>query len=71
MAHNAQRRIARFIEPFRVDPGSKVNLAKDFDPSFKAGIKKKEDGVALLEEGSSSSRSTRRGWPLRTRTGSW
>ncbi|MDQ1549286.1 MAG: hypothetical protein QOD27_944 [Microbacteriaceae bacterium] len=51
MAHNAQRRIAHFIEPFRVDPGSKVNLAKDFDPAFEAGIKKKEDGVALLEEG--------------------
>ena len=51
MAHNAQRRIARFIEPFRVDPGSKVSLAKDFDPAFEAGIKKKEDGVALLDDG--------------------
>jgi len=28
-----------------------VNLANDFDPAFEAGIKKKEDGVALLEEG--------------------
>ena len=51
MAHNAQQRIARFIEPFRVDPGSKVKLAKDFDPAFEAGIKKKEDGVALLKDG--------------------
>ena len=42
---------AEFIEPFRVKPGSKVKLAKDFDPAFKAGVKKKKDGVALLEEG--------------------
>jgi hypothetical protein len=27
--------VAEFIEPFRVKPGSKVALAKDFDPSFK------------------------------------
>jgi PPK2 family polyphosphate:nucleotide phosphotransferase len=51
MAHNAQRRIARFIEPFRVEPGSKVHLAKDFDPAFEAGIKTKDDGVALLDDG--------------------
>ena len=49
MDHKAQRRIARFIEPFRVDPGSKVNLAKDFDPAFEAGIKKKKDGVDAAE----------------------
>ncbi|HZN81908.1 MAG TPA: PPK2 family polyphosphate kinase [Mycobacterium sp.] len=51
MADDAQRRIARFIEPFRVDPGSKVNLAKDFDPAFEAGIKTKDDGVELLKDG--------------------
>jgi PPK2 family polyphosphate:nucleotide phosphotransferase len=51
MTDDAARRIARFIEPFRVRPGSKVNLAKDFNPAFEAGIKKKEDGVALLKEG--------------------
>jgi len=33
-----------------VKPGSKVILAKDFDPSYKGGVKKKE-GVALLAEG--------------------
>jgi PPK2 family polyphosphate:nucleotide phosphotransferase len=43
--------IARFIEPFRVDPGAKVVLAKDFDPAFKAGVTKKKDGVALLQQG--------------------
>src|SRR6201997_4707690 len=43
--------LEEFIAPFRVEPGSKVKLSKDFDPGFKAGIKKKKDGVALLEEG--------------------
>jgi len=52
MAHDKrQKRAAEFIEPFRVKPGSKVTLAKDFDPAFKAGVKKKKDGVALLESG--------------------
>ena len=45
-----QKRLAEFIEPFRVRPGSKVTLGKDFDPRFKGGVKKKE-GVALLGEG--------------------
>ena len=40
-----------FIDAFQVKPGSKVTLAKDFDPSFKAGVKKKKEGVALLAEG--------------------
>src|SRR5947208_2717140 len=49
--HEKRRtRLEEFIAPLRVKPGSKVVLAKDFDPSFKAGVKKKE-GVALLEEG--------------------
>jgi PPK2 family polyphosphate:nucleotide phosphotransferase len=51
MADDASRRIARFIEPFRVTPDSRVNLAKDFDPAFEGGIKRKKDGVALLHEG--------------------
>jgi PPK2 family polyphosphate:nucleotide phosphotransferase len=51
MADGASRRIADFVRPFRVSPGSRVNLAKDFDPAFEAGIKKKQDGVALLNEG--------------------
>ena len=45
------KRIARFIEPFRVAPGSKVRLAKDFDPGFKGGIEKKADGEGLLNDG--------------------
>jgi len=45
------KRIAEFIKPLRVKPGSKVNLAKDFDPAYKAGITKKKDGVELLQTG--------------------
>ena len=51
MADDITKRIARFIEPFRVSPGSSVKLAKDFDPAFQAGIKKKKDGAALLKDG--------------------
>jgi PPK2 family polyphosphate:nucleotide phosphotransferase len=51
MPDDMTKRIARFIEPFQVSPGSKVKLAKDFDPAFKAGIEKKQDGVGLLDDG--------------------
>jgi PPK2 family polyphosphate:nucleotide phosphotransferase len=51
MADDITKRIARFIEPFRVSPGADVRLAKDFDPAFKAGIEKKKDGLGLLEDG--------------------
>src|SRR4051795_6059811 len=51
MADDITRRIASFIEPFRVTPGSSVTLAQDFDPAFKAGIEKKKDGVGLLNDG--------------------
>jgi PPK2 family polyphosphate:nucleotide phosphotransferase len=46
-----RRRAAEFIEPFRVKPGRRVKLEKDFDPAFKAGINKKKDGVEMLAEG--------------------
>ncbi|MBO2446123.1 polyphosphate kinase 2 family protein [Actinomadura barringtoniae] len=45
------KRIAKFIKPLRVKPGSKVDLARDFDPAFKAGVQKKKDGVELLQTG--------------------
>jgi PPK2 family polyphosphate:nucleotide phosphotransferase len=51
MANIRQQRAAEFIEPFRVKPGSKVTLSRDFDPSLKAGVKKKTEGVALLHDG--------------------
>ncbi|MGO9488702.1 MAG: polyphosphate kinase 2 family protein [Solirubrobacteraceae bacterium] len=50
MADKRHRRVAEFIAPLRVGPGSKVSLGEDFDPAFKAGIKKKQ-GVALLTDG--------------------
>ena len=50
MPDKRRRRLEEFVAPFRVKPGSRVVLAKDFDPAFKEGIKKKE-GVALLEDG--------------------
>jgi PPK2 family polyphosphate:nucleotide phosphotransferase len=45
------KRIANFIEPLRVEPGSRVRLAKDFDPAFKAGVTNKRDGRELLRTG--------------------
>jgi PPK2 family polyphosphate:nucleotide phosphotransferase len=51
MSDSPQQRIADFIKPFRVKPGSKVSLARDFDPAFKFRVKKKTDGVRLLDEG--------------------
>src|ERR1700751_4206359 len=46
-----KKNAAEFIEPFGVKPGSKVRLSRDFDPAFKAGVKKKKEGVALLDSG--------------------
>ena len=43
-------RIAHFIKPLRIKPGSRVDLAADFDPRDKRGMKKK-DGVELLGAG--------------------
>src|SRR5262245_38117462 len=51
MADRRAKRIAEFIKPLRVAPGSKVKLARDFDPRFKAGVTKKKQGVDLLEQG--------------------
>jgi PPK2 family polyphosphate:nucleotide phosphotransferase len=46
-----RERLQAFIAPFRVRPGSKVRLGRDFDPAFKSGIKKKKEGAELLSEG--------------------
>src|SRR6201995_901273 len=51
MPDDITKRIARFIKPFRVLPGSSVKLAKDFDPAFKAGIERKKDAVGPLGDG--------------------
>ncbi|MGX1761334.1 polyphosphate kinase 2 family protein [Streptomyces lydicus] len=50
MADARAERIAELIEPLRVKPGSRVDLGKDFDPRYKAGLKKKR-GVELLHTG--------------------
>lgn len=47
----AIQRIPDFIKPLRVKPGSKVNLARDFDPRYKADFLKKADGAELLRAG--------------------
>jgi PPK2 family polyphosphate:nucleotide phosphotransferase len=51
MVDERRKRLEEFIAPFRVEPGSKVALPGDFDPAFKAGIRGKKDGKALLAEG--------------------
>ena len=51
LSKERRKRLEEFVALLRVKPGSDVNLARDFDPAFKAGVGKKKDGVALLEEG--------------------
>ncbi len=48
--HRAER-LAEFIEPLRVKPGSHVDLARDFDPGYKADFLTKKDGAELLQTG--------------------
>ena len=51
MVDESAKRIAELIEPLRVRPGTKVTLAKDFDPGYKAGFLKKKDGKVALRRG--------------------
>jgi polyphosphate kinase 2 (PPK2 family) len=51
MPSDRDERIADFVEPFRVEPGSKVSLAKDFDPALKSGVSSKKQGKDLLTRG--------------------
>jgi PPK2 family polyphosphate:nucleotide phosphotransferase len=44
-------RIAELIKLFRVDPGSEVTLARDFDPAFKADFLNKKAGKKLHRQG--------------------
>jgi PPK2 family polyphosphate:nucleotide phosphotransferase len=46
-----ERRVADFIEAFRVEPGSKVKLSRDFDPAFRGTIHSKKEGRRLLAAG--------------------
>jgi PPK2 family polyphosphate:nucleotide phosphotransferase len=43
--------LGAFVQPLRVEPGSKVDLRRDFDPRYKADIASKADAAALLQEG--------------------
>jgi PPK2 family polyphosphate:nucleotide phosphotransferase len=43
--------MARFIKPLRVKPGTRVDLASDFDPRYKAGVTRKKEGVEMLRAG--------------------
>lgn len=50
----ADRRFARmheFIQPFRVEPGRRVRLPRDFDPGHTADLVRKEDADELLADG--------------------
>jgi PPK2 family polyphosphate:nucleotide phosphotransferase len=46
-----EKRIAEYAPLFRVKPGSKVKLARDFDPAFKADVVRKKEGAELLRRG--------------------
>jgi len=56
MAEITPKRIAEFIEPFRVEPGRRVRLPKDFDPAGTRQVKNREakeilaDATELLAE---------------------
>jgi PPK2 family polyphosphate:nucleotide phosphotransferase len=43
--------IRGLVEPLRVQPGSRVHLAADFDPGAKFGVRKKKNGLDLLRRG--------------------
>lgn len=66
MADKRAKRIAELIKPLRVKPGAKVNLAKNFDPGYKAGFVKKKDGRRLLRTGIALLADTSGGWLPRT-----
>jgi PPK2 family polyphosphate:nucleotide phosphotransferase len=48
MPDERARQLAELVDPLCVAPGSKVTLAKDYDPAFKAGWLKKKDGKEHL-----------------------
>lgn len=51
MVRDRAQLIRELIEPLRVKPGTKVNLAEEFDPGYKASFLRKKDGVEFLEAG--------------------
>jgi len=51
MSTKQEKRIAEYAAMFRVKPGSKVKLGRDFDPAFKADLVRKKEGAELLRRG--------------------
>jgi len=51
MTDERAKLLAKFIEPLRVEPRTRVKLAEDFDPGYKASFLKKKDGAAILQAG--------------------
>ena len=51
MADKKAKRLVALIKPLQVKPGTRVNLAKDFDPRYKAESMTKKDGRKLLKAG--------------------
>jgi PPK2 family polyphosphate:nucleotide phosphotransferase len=45
------KEMRQFIEPFRVEPGRKVRLPKDFDPGYTADFVKKQEAEEALQRG--------------------
>ena len=50
MAGYSVRRIVASIAPFRVPPGKKVKLERDFDPVYESEVISKEDSEELLQK---------------------
>jgi Polyphosphate kinase 2 (PPK2) len=46
LANEISKRIAQFIEPLRVSPGSRVKLAKDFDPRSRRKSRRRRTSTA-------------------------
>src|SRR5688500_17709916 len=46
-----KKRIAKFIEPLRVEPGTKIHLSRDFDPGYRSDVVRKRNGRELLQTG--------------------
>jgi PPK2 family polyphosphate:nucleotide phosphotransferase len=51
VADTTFRNLGEFIAPFRVTPGRRVRLEKEFDPAYRAHYLKKRDGKEFLQEG--------------------
>jgi PPK2 family polyphosphate:nucleotide phosphotransferase len=51
MPDHRTEQLIKLIDHLRVAPGTKVKLARDYDPAYKAGWARKRDGRDLLELG--------------------